>query len=121
MGGSGSKARPPTGWSPPWRWSARMVAPDPVKRMSTSSGDKFRDKAGADGVGLVMAKAGSTGRAKGLFQAGGPNLELPPLGSLPLPINVQLNNATQNLCWGSEFDLPQVDAYDSTQLKAKVP
>lgn len=98
------------------------VPPDAAKWAATSSGFRYRDRNGtADGVGVVIARAGTAGRARGLLRASGDNLALPPLGGLPLPLTAQLVNRSRNLCWGSTFDLPQVDVNDAAQFRASLP
>ena len=84
--------------------------------MIPGKGFSYKDKDRTpDGMEKLSLKAGVGGVAKISLKGKGERLDLPALGSIALPIEVQLRRTGQ--CWGASFS----SAIQSTseQLKAK--
>ena len=94
---------------------------DSVKWKPVSDkGYKYKDPGGsAAGVTNVLLKGGAAGKSKGLVKGKGANLPDPTLGSLPLPVTVQLVNSGTNVCLQSTFVSGDIKKNDAAQFKAK--
>jgi cysteine-rich repeat protein len=83
-------------------------------------GYRYGDKSGAeDGFTRILLRGSAEPKAKAELKGSGPNLPLPPLGSLSLPVFVQLRNEETGVCLESVFDAEDVLANDAGQFKAR--
>jgi cysteine-rich repeat protein len=86
----------------------------------SDKGFKLNDPAGsAGGLEKILLKSGAQDKAKALIKGGGANLPDPPLGSLTLPVTVQLFNRDTGVCLEGAFDTAGVVKNDARQFKAK--
>lgn len=69
-----------------------------------------------DGIGKLQVVAGPDGRAKLQVSGAGPNLGMPALSGVSLPLKVQVRSRNGS-CWGSTFS--QATKKDAEQIKAK--
>jgi hypothetical protein len=71
-----------------------------------SKGFAFKDKAHTpDGAEQLKLKSGVAGKAQVQFKGKGDNLQMPP-GSRTGPVIVQLQPATQSVCWEAVYGVP---------------
>ena len=59
-----------------------------------------------DGAAQLVLRAGATGKAQVQFTGRGAHLGLPKLGAFTGPIDVQLKQASEAVCWGATFRPP---------------
>ena len=81
---------------------------------------QYKDTNGtADGIQRVILKSSDDDRAKVIVKGEGGNLPDPTLGSLPVPITVQVINDETSLCFESVFGADDILINDAGKLKAK--
>jgi polyhydroxybutyrate depolymerase len=85
-------------------------------------GYKYSDGGGsAQGVTKLLLGASTENNAKVVLKGKGANLPDPTLGSLPLPVTVQLQNEDSGLCLEAVYDAAHVIENGALQFKGKVP
>ena len=65
------------------------------------------------------ASSSATDTAKVLVKAAGTGLPDPTLGSVAVPVRVQVANLSTDVCWEGAFDGADLTANDADLLKAK--
>ncbi len=93
--------------SPGLLLSARAPAGNDWYRKATGFGYSSRDLT-PDGLRTIRLKAGAAGRSKVLVTGRGPNLTLPPLQSIAMPVTVQLKSrdGASAHCWSAAYTRP---------------
>jgi cysteine-rich repeat protein len=61
-----------------------------------------------DGLKRIRLRAGDAGAAQAVAAGEGPNLNLPPLSSITMPVTVQLRARTGGACWSGEYGMAAV-------------
>ena len=96
------------------------VPPSASKWNALSKGFKFIDPTGADdGIQRVVLKSSDHDTAKALVKGKGAALPDVPLGSLNVPLTVQLINGATGACFEATYDTTDVFRNDTQQFKAK--
>jgi hypothetical protein len=86
----------------------------------STKGYKYKDKDGtSDSIQKVILKGGDPDKAKALVKGKGAGLPDPVLGNVPLPVVAELVNSSNNICFGSTFDSPDIIKNDVQMFKAK--
>lgn len=101
--------------------AAVRVPPDAAKWTPTNAGGfAYRDRGRtASGVGRMCLTPGTAGKGKLQLLAGGANLPAPSLGSLGVPLVVQLVDHDSSACYESRFEAADVETNALDVLKAR--
>jgi cysteine-rich repeat protein len=87
-----------------------------------TKGLKYKDTTGSsDGIQKAILKSGDAGKAKALVKGKGTNLPDPALPFAAFPVTAQLVNSSNNVCFDTVFNAPNVKKNDVDQFKAKTP
>jgi len=105
-------------WELSQRFSRRhLCAPT---QPSGAISPKYKDRAGtASGVQKIVLKGSNKKKARALLKGKGGGLPDPTLGSLPLPVTVQLVKSDTSVCFGATYDGGDVIKNEPDQFKAK--
>jgi len=86
-----------------------------------TTGFKYKELTGsAAGIQKVILKSGADGKAKAIVKGKGVNLP-DPTHPFALDVWAQLVNNTNDICYTTQFKLPNVKKNDNSQFKAKTP